>query len=50
MGTVLTSIQVDEKLREKLQRIDRKQKPKPIGWTRQLVRMAEKGLKSEEAK
>lgn len=49
MGTVLTSVQVDEKLKRRLERRDRKQKPKPIGWTRQLVDAAEKWLDAEDA-
>ena len=49
MAKTLTSVNVDTRLKKRLQKVDRSQKPKPIGWTNQLVMAAEKWLDHVDA-
>jgi ribosomal protein L24E len=49
MANKRTSVFVPPALKKRLEKLDQKQKPRPIGWTWQLVRMAEKGIDLEEA-
>lgn len=49
MANKRTSVLVPPALKKRLEKLDQKQKPRPIGWTWQLVRMAEKGIDLEEA-
>lgn len=49
MAKVLTSVNVDTKLKRRIQKVDKAQKPRPIGWTNQLVLLAEEALDRRDA-